>query len=103
MTPTESAQRLSDPIVTAPPRADVQRCRTVTASQVTNAITQLREQPGLSAAVQIQAVLRALDLTVVPDPNVPAARFESQLSASPCVACVNSLGGADQPGKHTCW
>jgi len=46
--------------------------RTVTASQVANAIMQLRERPRLSAAAQVHAVLKALDLTVVPDPATPA-------------------------------
>lgn len=103
MTPSESSGRSSDPIVEAPPRADIERCRTVTASQVTNAITQLREQPGQSAAVQIQAVLRALDLTVVPDPEIQAARSANRLSAGPCTACLRSISGANPPGRHTCW
>jgi len=41
--------------------------RTVTAGQVANAIMQLRERPGQCASAQVEAVRRALDLTVVPD------------------------------------
>jgi hypothetical protein len=48
--------------------------RTVTASQVANAITQLRERPRLNAAAQVHAVLQALDLTVVPDPAIRRPR-----------------------------
>jgi glutaredoxin len=48
--------------------------RVVTAAQVDGAVAQLRERPGRSAAEQIQAVLRALDLTVVPDPVIPDPR-----------------------------
>ena len=39
--------------------------RTVTEEQVEQAVRQLRERPGRPAAEQMQAVLRALDLTVV--------------------------------------
>jgi hypothetical protein len=103
MTPSESAQRSPDPIVTTSPLACIERCRTVTVRQVTNAITQLREQRGHAAAAQIQAVIRALDLTVVPDPEVHTARPESQLSAGPCAACLKSLRGTNPPTGHTCW
>jgi hypothetical protein len=48
--------------------------RVVTAAQVDRAVAQLRERPGRSAAEQIQAVIRALDLTVVPDPVIPDPR-----------------------------
>jgi hypothetical protein len=40
--------------------------RTVTAEQLDQAVRQLRERPGRPAAEQMQAVLRALDLTVLP-------------------------------------
>jgi hypothetical protein len=40
--------------------------RTVTPEQLEQAIRQLRERPGRPAAEQMQAVLRALDLTVAP-------------------------------------
>jgi hypothetical protein len=39
--------------------------RTVTLEQLDQAVRQLRERPGRPAAEQMQAVLRALDLTVV--------------------------------------
>jgi hypothetical protein len=42
--------------------------RKVTAAQVDRAVLQLRERPGQTAVEQVQAVLRALDLTVVPNP-----------------------------------
>ena len=99
----KSAQRSPDAIVTASPQADSKRCRTVTASQVAHAITQLREQRGYAAAVQVQAVVRALDLTVVPDPEVTASRSESRLLAGPCAACLTSLSGPSQARGHTCW
>lgn len=41
--------------------------RTVTMAQLDHAVRQLRERRGRPAAEQMQAVLRALDLTVVPD------------------------------------
>ncbi len=103
MTPSESAQRLPDPIFTTKPPAEIDRRRTVTTSQVAKAITQLRGQRGLSAAMQIQVVLRALDLTVVPDPEGPPARTESRLSVGACAACLESLSEANQPRGHTCW
>jgi len=40
--------------------------RTVSPEQVDLAVVQLRERRGRTAAEQMQAVLRALDLTVVP-------------------------------------
>jgi hypothetical protein len=40
--------------------------RTVTSEQLEQAVRQLRERPGRPAAEQMQAVLRALDLTVAP-------------------------------------
>jgi hypothetical protein len=40
--------------------------RTVTAEQLDQAVRQLRERRGRPAAEQMQAVLRALDLTVAP-------------------------------------
>jgi hypothetical protein len=48
--------------------------RTVTPAQVNRAVAQLRERPGRSAAEQMQAVLRALDLTVAADPAIPDQR-----------------------------
>lgn len=50
------------------------RERTVTASQVQRAVTQLRERTGLSDAEQMPAVLRALGLVVVADHVVPEPR-----------------------------
>jgi hypothetical protein len=41
--------------------------RTVTSAQLDQAVRQLRERRGRPAAEQMQAVLRALDLTVVHD------------------------------------
>jgi hypothetical protein len=69
--------RLGDPDRTAPEcggvSLDVGRRpahhvppRTVTADQLDQAVRQLRERRGRPAAEQMQAVLRALDLTVVP-------------------------------------
>lgn len=40
--------------------------RTITPEQLDQAVRQLRERKGRPAAEQMQAVLRALDLTVVP-------------------------------------
>jgi hypothetical protein len=40
--------------------------RTVTPEQLDQAVRQLRERKGRPAAEQMQAVLRALDLTVMP-------------------------------------
>ncbi len=40
--------------------------RTVTSEQLDRAVLQLRERRGRPAAEQMQAVLRALDLTVAP-------------------------------------
>jgi hypothetical protein len=40
--------------------------RTITSEQLDQAVRQLRERPGRPAAEQMQAVLRALNLTVVP-------------------------------------
>lgn len=48
------------PVPAVPPR-------TVTSAQLDQAVRQLRERRGRPAAEQMQAVLRALDLTVVPD------------------------------------
>jgi hypothetical protein len=45
--------------------------RTVTRRQVDRAVAQLRERRDLPAAEQMRAVLRALDLVVVPDPEQP--------------------------------
>ncbi|MHA6624537.1 hypothetical protein ACU61A_03910 [Pseudonocardia sichuanensis] len=44
----------------------VSAARTVTPEQVDLAVVQLRERRGRTAAEQMQAVLRALDLTVAP-------------------------------------
>jgi hypothetical protein len=52
------------------PRAD----RVVTPAQVNRAVLQLRERRGKAAAEQLQAVLRALDLTVAPDQDAPGPR-----------------------------
>ena len=64
----------------APPETCPHGCalpaRVVTASQVDHAVAQLRERPGRSAVEQVQAVLRAFDLTVVPDPVIPEPRAE---------------------------
>jgi hypothetical protein len=40
--------------------------RTITVEQLDQAVRQLRERRGRPAAEQMQAILRALDLTVVP-------------------------------------
>ena len=40
--------------------------RTITAAQLDQAVRQLRERRGRPAAEQMQAILRALDLTVLP-------------------------------------
>lgn len=45
--------------------------RTVTPSQVEHAVVQLRERPRQNPAEQVQAVLRALDLTVDADAERP--------------------------------
>ena len=65
MTPPQSARPPSDATVPPPPPADPGR--TVTAGQVADAILQVRERPGRCASEQVQAVLRALNLTVVSD------------------------------------
>jgi hypothetical protein len=41
--------------------------RTITPEQLDQAVRQLRERRGRPAAEQMQAVLRALDITVAPD------------------------------------
>jgi hypothetical protein len=48
--------------------------RTVTADQVDEAVAQLRERPNRSAVEQVQAVLRAFDLTVAPPVVIPDQR-----------------------------
>jgi hypothetical protein len=65
VTSPQPARPPSDATVPAP-RADPDPGRTVTAGQVADAILQVRERPGRCASEQVQAVLRALDLTVVP-------------------------------------
>jgi hypothetical protein len=102
MDSSQSAWPAPDVTVYAPEPA-VEPRRAVTASQVANAITQLRERRGQSAAMQMQAVLGALGLTVVPDTIIPTARSESQLSSGPCAACLESISGTNRPGNHTCW
>lgn len=62
--------RLTDPPVPAPPFPG----RAVTAEQVANAVLQLRERRGRPPVEQVRAILRALDLTVVPDPVIPRQR-----------------------------
>lgn len=52
----------------------VPAARTVTPEQVDLAVAQLRERPGRSAVEQIQSVLRAFDLTIVPTRLVPDPR-----------------------------
>ncbi|GAA0933593.1 hypothetical protein [Pseudonocardia zijingensis] len=47
--------------------ADLRAARTVTPAQLDQAVHQLRERRGRPAAEQMQAILRALDLTVVRD------------------------------------
>jgi hypothetical protein len=103
LTPSESAQYSPNAMATASPQAVGTRHRTVTTSQVTRAITELRQQRGHAATVQIQAVIRAFDLTIVPDPEVPTSRPDGRLVSGPCVACLTSLGGPNQPRGHTCW
>ncbi len=63
MNTTSRVQPVAEPVRAAP--------RTVTSSQVARAAMQLRERRDRSAVEQLQAVLRALDLTVVPDPPPP--------------------------------
>jgi hypothetical protein len=50
------------------------RERTVTRRQVDQAVAQLRERRHLPPAEQMRAILRALDLVVVPDPEIPGPR-----------------------------
>jgi hypothetical protein len=57
--------------------------RTVTRQQVDRAVAQLRERRHLPAAEQMRAVLRALDLVVVPDPEIPEPREASGSEPSP--------------------
>jgi hypothetical protein len=56
------------------PHGCVPAAREVTPAQVDRAVAQLRERPGRSAAEQVQAVLRALDLTVAPESVIPGPR-----------------------------
>jgi len=102
MSPLQSPRPFSGAAVTSEPAA-VERRRTITPSQLADAITQLRERRGQSAALQMQAVLRALDLVVLPASARPTARSERQAISGPCAACVAWVGGADRPGHHTCW
>jgi hypothetical protein len=84
---TPQARRSATPDGTDPPDATPQggspeRCphgcttvaRTVTTEQVDMAVAQLRERPGRSAAEQVQSVIRAFDLTVVPPMVIPDQR-----------------------------
>jgi hypothetical protein len=103
MTPSQSGQQSPHAHVTEPPFLEGGCRRTVTAGQVSNAITQLRARRGQSAALQILAVLRALDLTVVPDPEKSDVEPECPPTPGPCVACVGWISGANRPGRHTCW
>lgn len=57
-----------------PPVVTATRDRSVTWQQVDRAVVQIRERRYLPAAEQMRAVLRALDLVVVPDPEIPAPR-----------------------------
>jgi hypothetical protein len=57
--------------------------RTVTRQQVDHAVAQLRERRHLPAAEQMRAVLRALDLVVVPDPAIPDPREAPEVDPSP--------------------
>lgn len=65
--------------VLADPPPTMARDRSVTRQQVDRAVTQLRERRHLPAAEQMQAVLRALDLVVVPDPEIPAPREAAEV------------------------
>jgi hypothetical protein len=56
------------------PHGCVAAARTVTADQVDEAVAQLRERPNRSAVEQVQAVLRAFDLTVAPPVVIPDQR-----------------------------
>jgi hypothetical protein len=71
MKPTASAEAAR---ADSPPTMAGSRDRTVTRQQLDRAVAQLRERRQLPAAEQMQAVLRALDLVVVPDPEIPAPR-----------------------------
>jgi hypothetical protein len=62
------------PSVGSPSVVAGRRERTVTRRQVDQAVAQLRERHHLPAAEQMRAVLRALDLVVVPDPEIPGPR-----------------------------
>jgi hypothetical protein len=57
--------------------------RAVTRRQVDLAVAQLRERRHLPAAEQMRAVLRALDLVVVPDPEIPDPREAPEIEPSP--------------------
>ncbi|MCY7342666.1 MAG: hypothetical protein LH603_12700 [Pseudonocardia sp.] len=62
---TRPSTRLTDTPEIPPPHVErVDTARVVTAAQVDRAVLQLRERPGQTAVEQVQAVLRALDLTV---------------------------------------
>jgi hypothetical protein len=71
---TEPADRAAPPSATSEPAPRAVDRRVVTAAQVDQAVLQLRERPGQTAVEQVQAVLRALDLTVVPNPVIPEQR-----------------------------
>jgi hypothetical protein len=59
---------------TPPHIARVAAGRVVTTAQVDRAVMQLRERPGQTAVEHVQAVLRALELTVDPGPVIPGPR-----------------------------
>ena len=58
------------------------RDRSVTRQQVDQAVTQLRERRQLPAAEQMLAILRALDLVVLPGPEIPSPREASVMDPS---------------------
>lgn len=55
-------------------RLDYVPLRSITESQAARAILQLRERSGRPASEQLCAVLRALNVVVIPDPRVPSPR-----------------------------
>jgi hypothetical protein len=69
--PGTAGQRMNPDIC---PHGCVAAARTVTAEQVDKAVAQLRERAGRSAAEQVQSVIRAFDLTVVPPVVIPDPR-----------------------------
>jgi hypothetical protein len=69
------ARLAADTLTDVPPHvARTTAGRVVTAAQVERAVLQLRERPRQTAVEHVQAVLRALELTVEGEPSIPGAR-----------------------------